>query len=110
MVLRVAPQVIEDALLPKPLHSIPILHLQSPFHTNSIQRNRELHKAVQRRSSTHLAITDGVAEAVGAAGAGPRQRLLPDVEVEVGHDPGAVLREPVPLGGGAPGRRLRGGG
>lgn len=83
MIFRITPQVIEDALLPEPLHSIPILH---------------------------LAIADGVAEAVRAAGAGPRQRLLSDVEVEVGHDAGAVLSEPVPLGGGAPRRRLRGGG
>jgi hypothetical protein len=62
-----------------------------------------------RDGSTHLAIADGVAEAVRAAGAGPRKGLLTDVEVEVGHYAGAVLRKPVALGG-APRRRRLGGG
>jgi len=60
--------------------------------------------------SAHLAVADGIAQAVRAAGAGSGQRLLADVEVEVSHDAGAVLSEPVPPGGGAPRRRLGGAG
>lgn len=44
-----------------------------------------------------------IAEVVGVAGAGAGQGVLPDEEVEIGHDAGAVLRHPVPLGGVGPG-------
>jgi hypothetical protein len=35
MIFRVTPEIIEDALLPEPLHSVPILHLHSPFELKS---------------------------------------------------------------------------
>lgn len=76
MILRITPQVIENALLPEPLHGVPILN---------------------------LAIVNWIAEVVGVAGAGAGQGVLPDEEVEIGHDAGAVLRHPVPLGGVGPG-------
>lgn len=75
MVLGIAPQVIEDAVLPEPLHGVPILDLP---------------------------VLDRVGEVVDAAGSGSGVRLLPNVEVEIGHDPGAVLRQPIAALGRAP--------
>lgn len=73
MILWITPEVIENALLPELLHGVPIVN---------------------------LAVANGVAQAVGAAGTGPGYGLLPYEEVEIGHDARAVLRQPVPLGGG----------
>lgn len=71
MILRIAAQVIEYALLPKPLHRVPIIDLTVP---------------------------DRITQVVRAAGSGSRHGLVADEEIEIGHDSGAVLSLPIRLG------------
>jgi hypothetical protein len=37
LIFWVTPEIIEDTLLPEPLHGVPILHLDSPFELKSIK-------------------------------------------------------------------------
>ena len=73
---------------------MPILHsLQPKSIISKVAKKTQQLDTTVHTWSAHLAVADGIAQTMRAAGAGSGQRF------EVSHDAGAVLSEPVPLAG-----------
>ena len=73
---------------------MPILHsLQPKSIISKVAKKTQQLDTTVHTWSAHLAVADGIAQTMRAAGAGSSQRF------EVSHDAGAVLSEPVPLAG-----------